>query len=972
MRYKKIVSGLLACAMVVTSAFAGNVATVKAEGETALPTPVAEYDFNGTLGEGENAGKAVVTKLGDYDGEVVYEAGRVEGDQAVKLGDYGIKLAPANLGSDYTVSVWLKPDGTLNGNQAVFFVGYHEPEKWVGVAGNKDGSNNVKVWTNEGDGTDPDHLYDWKSVATPDLPSNKWTMMTLSQTGNALSVYQDGKLVAEDTAAAAMNGENQSIWIGVTNWDAEFTGLVDDVKVYDKALTGPQVRFLYDQKSPEEIFAEEGFTATESLSIYEGKTDTIRVNLPATGMNEQITYASDDTSIATVAANGVVTGVKAGNTTITTTVTVGGTTKTATTAVEVKDIANVNDKLAVEYDLTKAVDGKLVDKSGHENHAVLHGTAGTDYSFDTDNGATVLNLKSNNAYVDLPKAIMDSLDDKEQFTIETKFAKSSVQATNAWLFCLGSNVKSTGTNYLFLSTNFEDKALRAGIKNNSSEKLFATSIQPAANTYYTVNMVFNKGVIKLYWNGVLIKGDNGDQLNSGYSIMDDVVNPGTTGNILGYIGKSCWAPDKNWQGKVSSFKIYNKAMTDEDVQLSDPAYQEAFNKTVQEGLTESLIKGRNESLADVRYNLSLPSTLNEMSVTWKSEPNVISETGVVNNGAQDQTVKLTATVTSGALSATKDFTVTVKAMDRTALDAKIAEAQKHLGNAYLSEASKTALKKAVDNASAVTSQSEVANAITALERAISKLDYSELYKDPFGAIDESGLGATINLAPNASQAMKLTIPANIKGMVDVSYASSDNKVATISNTGVITGKGIGYARVTATVKAKYDNFTMEYQSLVKVDFSMTGVKASAGAATLAKGKTTKVNVTIPASVKNLKPSITYRATGAVSVNKSGKITAKKAGSGKVYVKVSAGGKSITRTVTVKVGEITGSSSVKVKKSITLKVKGISGKVKWSVDKSKFAKISQKGKLTAKKAGKVKVTAKVGKVTMTKTITIKKK
>ena len=32
MRYKKIVSGLLACAMAVTSVFAGNVATVKADG----------------------------------------------------------------------------------------------------------------------------------------------------------------------------------------------------------------------------------------------------------------------------------------------------------------------------------------------------------------------------------------------------------------------------------------------------------------------------------------------------------------------------------------------------------------------------------------------------------------------------------------------------------------------------------------------------------------------------------------------------------------------------------------------------------------------------------------------------------------------------------------------------------------------------------------------------------------------------
>ena len=52
MRYKKIVSGLLACAMAVASVFAGNVATVKADGAE-MPTPVASYDFNGSLGEGD-------------------------------------------------------------------------------------------------------------------------------------------------------------------------------------------------------------------------------------------------------------------------------------------------------------------------------------------------------------------------------------------------------------------------------------------------------------------------------------------------------------------------------------------------------------------------------------------------------------------------------------------------------------------------------------------------------------------------------------------------------------------------------------------------------------------------------------------------------------------------------------------------------------------------------------------------------
>lgn len=74
--------------------------------------------------------------------------------------------------------------------------------------------------------------------------------------------------------------------------------------------------------------------------------------------------------------------------------------------------------------------------------------------------------------------------------------------------------------------------------------------------------------------------------------------------------------------------------------------------------------------------------------------------------------------------------------------------------------------------------------------------------------------------------------------------------------------------------------------------------------------------------------------------------------------------------------ITGKKTVKKGKSITLKAKltNVSGKVKWSVNKKKLAKIKSKGKNKAKlkalKKGKIKVTAKIKKVKKTITIRIK--
>ncbi|MCM1160708.1 MAG: Ig-like domain-containing protein [Roseburia sp.] len=57
-------------------------------------------------------------------------------------------------------------------------------------------------------------------------------------------------------------------------------------------------------------------------------------------------------------------------------------------------------------------------------------------------------------------------------------------------------------------------------------------------------------------------------------------------------------------------------------------------------------------------------------------------------------------------------------------------------------------------------------------------------------------------------------------------------------------------------------------------------------------------------------------------------------------------------------------------SKTLKVKGASGKVKWSSNKKSVATVNQNGKVTAKKAGKATITAKVNKKTYQCKVTVK--
>ncbi|MCI9526140.1 MAG: hypothetical protein HFH37_04375 [Lachnospiraceae bacterium] len=256
-------------------------------------------------------------------------------------------------------------------------------------------------------------------------------------------------------------------------------------------------------------------------------------------------------------------------------------------------------------------------------------------------------------------------------------------------------------------------------------------------------------------------------------------------------------------------------------------------------------------------------------------------------------------------------------------------------------------------------------------------------RDPIAKITASCYDRNVTLEPTKSKTV-FRLPSTLKLNEDVSvtYASSNEGIAKVSASGVVTAqKKVGYARITTTVKALYDGFEMEYQTLVKVNHDITKVKASANATSLAKGKKATITITPTAAMKNAGYTMTAAASGAMgSASVKGNtvtVTAKKSGTGTVAVKIKSAGKSITKRISFNVGEITGVSSksvLKVKKSVTLKVKGLSGKVTWSLDKKskKLAKITKTGKLTAKKKGTAKVTAKVkvGKKTVTLTISVK--
>ncbi|GAB4580006.1 MAG: hypothetical protein Fur0022_27450 [Anaerolineales bacterium] len=97
-------------------------------------------------------------------------------------------------------------------------------------------------------------------VAYTDLDWHHWAC-TYDATTNARAIYRDGVLVASDTASADYQGSGTA-YIGHRNGSDHFNGLVDDVRLYNGALSAAEVQAALMGETPGT-----GDTATVTLNV---------------------------------------------------------------------------------------------------------------------------------------------------------------------------------------------------------------------------------------------------------------------------------------------------------------------------------------------------------------------------------------------------------------------------------------------------------------------------------------------------------------------------------------------------------------------------------------------------------------------------------------------------------------------------------------------------------------------------------
>ncbi|WP_292864034.1 immunoglobulin-like domain-containing protein [Microbacterium sp.] len=308
----------------------------------------------------------------------------------------------------------------------------------------------------------------------------------------------------------------------------------------------------------------------------------------------------------------------------------------------------------------------LLDVSGNGRNATLNGL--TDASFADAGGDDVLRFRAD-GYATLPSGSITGSDN--DFTVE--YTVSTQTSANHFGWVIGDGVGPWNTtqlgNHIFLSPRsaqggYTDQVLAAiRVKNGNSN---GESRMPAGGGlnpgFTTLTMVGSGSTLTLYRDGQQIS-------TLAHSLSLSSIIP--TGAVLGYLGRSLYQGDPLLRADVSDVKLWDVALTADEVAASMPTadQKKATTAALLRGDVIAQMLGANSALTNVSSNLTLPATVNGVGLTWSSSsPSVVSTTGVVSRAiSTDTAVTLTAATSLGS---TLTFDVTVVAPDVSAdLDA---------------------------------------------------------------------------------------------------------------------------------------------------------------------------------------------------------------------------------------------------------------------------------------------------------------
>ncbi|WP_290368610.1 family 43 glycosylhydrolase [Massilia sp. Bi118] len=206
---------------------------------TKLGGLVAHYAFDGNLLDsngGFAAGAVIGNKIDVAGGSLSYETG-VRGNAAVFNGATGVRLPNGLISSNnYTVSMWLKP-AQLTAYTPTFF-GARTADSWVSLLPMGHGFVNgaTMLWSGSA----------WYDAGLGmNIPVNQWSHLAFTVSNGAVNVYVNGvRRFAGTGFPNVFTSTTAAFALGVNYWDTPYKGSMDELRIYNTALTDAQVAGL--------------------------------------------------------------------------------------------------------------------------------------------------------------------------------------------------------------------------------------------------------------------------------------------------------------------------------------------------------------------------------------------------------------------------------------------------------------------------------------------------------------------------------------------------------------------------------------------------------------------------------------------------------------------------------------------------------------------------------------------------------
>lgn len=198
---------------------------------------VAHYAFDGSLGDttGEaEAGSVTGNRINNTGGTITYAAG-VRGDAAVFNGASGVRLPDGLIaGNTYSVALWVRPD-QLTFFTTTFF-GARDLNSWVSIVPQGPVGGQTMVWSGTA-------WYDATTGTT--IKTGEWTHLAFTVQEGTVTVYIDGaQKFSRGDFPNVFTTTSGTFGLGVNWWDTPFKGQIDDLRVYESALSAADVAAL--------------------------------------------------------------------------------------------------------------------------------------------------------------------------------------------------------------------------------------------------------------------------------------------------------------------------------------------------------------------------------------------------------------------------------------------------------------------------------------------------------------------------------------------------------------------------------------------------------------------------------------------------------------------------------------------------------------------------------------------------------